>query len=203
MHRGMIAAFNQLLSSADDPQWPAVTGWSQIPWSSNDPDWPVPPDWPTMGPDFANMRTPGTVQQMQQIAAIITSPQYLRSRSLDQMGTDIEGSLHVFMHLRWSAEPAVALDLPDVANDWLGAPFSSHVNKHFWKLHGWIDDRVRDWAAANDKPADLSEAWSGPGGMMHNMPMDNLPRVAVSRSRASGNFRLDLATIDRVLNADR
>ena len=35
------------------------------------------------------------------------------------------------------------------ANDDLGDFYSSHVHPVFWRLHGWIDDRINDWAAAN------------------------------------------------------
>jgi hypothetical protein len=38
----------------------------------------------------------------------------------------------------------------DPKRDWLGNPFSAHVNPTFWKLHGWIDDVVVDWLKAND-----------------------------------------------------
>jgi hypothetical protein len=34
--------------------------------------------------------------------------------------------------------------------NWLGNPYSSHVNPTFWKLHGWIDDvLVPNWLHAN------------------------------------------------------
>lgn len=200
MHRAMIEEFNHLLGMAGDPKWPSVTAWSPFPWADNDPDWPVPP-WPGIPPDFAEQREPATVQQMKQIAAAIASPAYLKSRTIDRMGTDIEFSLHGWMHLRWSAEPVADLASEDVANDWLGAPFSSHVNKHFWKLHGWIDDRIRDWEIANDKTADLSEAWSGPGHVMHDVPMDAMPPLTISRSRGGAVFRIDAALVEQILAA--
>src|SRR3712207_9485858 len=37
----------------------------------------------------------------------------------------------------------------DHSNDDLGDFYSSHVHPTFWRLHGWIDDRINDWAAAN------------------------------------------------------
>lgn len=36
-------------------------------------------------------------------------------------------------------------------NDFLGDPFSSHVNPVFWRFHGWIDDRVEDWFRAHER----------------------------------------------------
>lgn len=33
----------------------------------------------------------------------------------------------------------------DPKYDYLGDFYSSHVNPLFWKLHGWVDDRIEDW----------------------------------------------------------
>lgn len=38
----------------------------------------------------------------------------------------------------------------DPENDALVEPFSSHVNPIFWRLHGWIDDRIEDWYRAQE-----------------------------------------------------
>lgn len=35
------------------------------------------------------------------------------------------------------------------SQDWLGIPYSSHVNPYFWRLHGYVDDRVNGWLQAN------------------------------------------------------
>jgi len=32
----------------------------------------------------------------------------------------------------------------------LGDFYSSHVNPVFWRLHGWVDDRIEDWFAAHE-----------------------------------------------------
>ena len=37
----------------------------------------------------------------------------------------------------------------DPSNDDLGDFYSSHVHPTFWRLHGWIDDRINDWARVN------------------------------------------------------
>ena len=73
------------------------------------------------------------------------------------------------MHIRWSAPPRdpetnalLPLGRPDEdisdrwdnpKYDWLGEFYSSHVNPIFWRLHGWIDDRIEDWASAHDRIA--------------------------------------------------
>lgn len=33
----------------------------------------------------------------------------------------------------------------DPRYDFLGEFYSSHVNPLFWRLHGWVDDRIEDW----------------------------------------------------------
>ena len=34
--------------------------------------------------------------------------------------------------------------------DYLGDFYSSHVNPVFWRLHGWVDDRIEDWFNAHE-----------------------------------------------------
>ena len=74
----------------------------------------------------------------------------------------IEMTIHNAMHLRWAAcfglhssrplQPTGEVDptkgeviearWDDTRYDFLGDTYSSHVNPIFWKLHGWIDDRI-------------------------------------------------------------
>ncbi len=88
------------------------------------------------------------------------------------------------MHMRWSAEPdAIRPDVDptspgdidtrwdDPSYDWLGDTYSSHVNPIFWKLHGWVDDRIEDWRLAHG----LDEIeWTGTwvGNMPHGHEED-------------------------------
>lgn len=202
MHREMIGHVNHLLHGAGDAAWPAVVGWSQIPFTTDDPDWPVPPVWKDAPASFVSAKSEEAAAQMIGVAATLESDGYLRSRSLDRMGTDIEFSIHSWMHLRWSAEP---LEEPfDLApeNDWLGAPFSSHVNKHFWKLHGWIDGRITAWERANATSADLSEAWSGPGHMMMDEAQTDWAgrRIILSTSDLAV-FRIDPELVRALVSA--
>ena len=37
----------------------------------------------------------------------------------------------------------------DARYNWLGDSYSSHVNPAFWKIHGWVDDKIEDWYRAN------------------------------------------------------
>ena len=38
----------------------------------------------------------------------------------------------------------------DPKYDYLGEFYSSHVNPLFWRLHGWVDDRIEDWFNAHE-----------------------------------------------------
>ena len=78
-------------------------------------------------------------------------------------------TIHNTMHMRWAAASGSArpdplqatgdvdptkgemIDLKwdDPRYDFLGDTYSSHVSPIFWKLHGWIDDRVTRWKLAN------------------------------------------------------
>ncbi|MGX7743980.1 hypothetical protein [Rhodopseudomonas parapalustris] len=96
----------------------------------------------------------------------------LASLSLGALGNLIEFTIHNNMHMRW-ATPArdpetgeITVD-PETGDpgrptfdfsdkwdspkyDYLGEFYSSHVNPLFWRLHGWVDDRIDDWFTAQE-----------------------------------------------------
>ncbi|MCQ2996653.1 PvdJ/PvdD/PvdP-like protein [Pseudomonas syringae] len=94
-------------------------------------------------------------------------PRYLSTLTLGQFGSEMELGLHDWLHMRWATVPRdpsnggpvpMARDQADFAprwfepeNDFLGDPFSSHVNPVFWHFHGWIDDRIEDWFRAHER----------------------------------------------------
>lgn len=94
-------------------------------------------------------------------------PRYLSRLTLGQLGSEMELGLHDWLHMRWASVPRdpsngapvpMARDLDDFSarwygpeNDFLGDPFSSHVNPVFWLFHGWIDDRIEDWFRAHER----------------------------------------------------
>jgi hypothetical protein len=87
--------------------------------------------------------------------------------------------------MRWSSvsrdpksgKPAIRDDFDfdpkwdDPKYDYLGEFYSSHVNPVFWRLHGWIDDRIEDWFSAHEAahPGDVERyeyrgvSWFKPG----------------------------------------
>lgn len=114
-------------------------------------------------------------------------PRYLARLTLGQFGSEVELGLHDWLHMRWASVPRdpsngapvpFARDPADFSarwyepeNDFLGDPFSSHVNPVFWHFHGWIDDRLEDWFRAHQRfnPGELSRLevngvpWFAPG----------------------------------------
>jgi hypothetical protein len=101
---------------------------------------------------------------MRPLSGLFRSPQFLSGVTLGQLGNVLEFTIHGWMHVRWThvlydaatGEPIGRSSLFDIdpkwdapANDDLGDFYSSHVHPIFWRLHGWIDDRINDWAAAN------------------------------------------------------
>src|SRR5262249_9246209 len=114
-------------------------------------------------------------------------------------------SVHNDMHMRWSGvlrDPETNVPVPaghrasDFAEKWntpkfddLADFYSSHVNPIFYKLHGWIDNRIEDWFSAHEQAApgsvkrrvvdgvqwfekgkwvQLDAPWIGPAGHQHH-----------------------------------
>ena len=91
-------------------------------------------------------------------------PNILAQLTLAAYGNLLEMTIHNWMHMRWASVPRdpvsgvvetrgsydVDTRWDDPRNDYLGDFHSSHVNPIFWKLHGWVDDRIEDWFRAHD-----------------------------------------------------
>lgn len=133
----------------------------------------VPPSWliPTDVPYTDGMglvKSPNTFYTNFQVwESRYRDHQYLSKLTLAQFGSELELSLHDWLHMRWSSvprNPATGVPIPEARdpsdfadywfadnNDFLGDPFSSHLNPVFWRLHGWIDDRIDDWFDAHER----------------------------------------------------
>ncbi|MER9676057.1 hypothetical protein [Mesorhizobium sp. M0208] len=135
------------------------------------PAWVVPGDPDTTNWLFELRKTSTLYGRFQAWEALYTSADYLASLSLGELGSRIEFTIHNWMHMRWTSvtrDPTgdVArrgLPLPngrdaldfdekwlDPEYDYLGETFSSHINPIFWRLHGWVDDRINDWYRAHE-----------------------------------------------------
>lgn len=176
MHREMIKNVNEILAQVHDPQYPKVDGWEIVP-RPGDLEYPVPPAWidgvreVKSDQYFENVFIPWEQQY--------TNPDYLSTVTLGQLGAELEFSIHNAMHMWWASQPSdirpradpTRPDLIDTRWDdpsynYLGDTYSSHVNPIFWKPHGWIDNRIKNWKSANGMTGDIQ--WTGTWvGHMH------------------------------------
>ncbi|MEG2794069.1 MAG: PvdJ/PvdD/PvdP-like protein [Pseudomonas sp.] len=153
----------------------------------------LPPTWLTEGDDeytkwVSDIKAAETYHSNFQVwESQYRDPRYLSKLTLGQFGSEVELGLHDWLHMRWASvarDPfnnipvPMARDQADFAarwyapeNDFLGDPFSSHVNPVFWRFHGWIDDRLEDWFRAHERfhPGEVSRLevngvpWFAPG----------------------------------------
>lgn len=184
-HREMMVVFRRMMAAAGA----AAVDWDTIP-EPGDPDNPVPPAWailddPTLERRVAALKTDEYYwSRMRWWDQCFKDPTYLSTLTLGQLGSFIEFSVHNDMHMRWSAaphDPQTNALLPkgrpqadtgerwdDPKYDWLGEFYASHVNPFFWRLHGWIDDRINDWFEAHRSEIEFVErkgiSWFKPDG---------------------------------------
>ena len=186
MHREMIKFVNQILNDVSDPQYPKVEGWKIIP-RPGDLDYPIPPAWQGSDPIFATTKSVEFFDNFERWENRFTNPNFLSQITLGGLGSRLEFSIHNMMHLRWASPPipqerpfidatgasTIDVQFDDPSYDFLADTYSSHVNPIFWKLHGWIDDRIEDWKNANGITGNIQ--WTGTWmGHMHHNPNPNL-----------------------------
>ena len=170
MHRQMIEMVNAFLMQHPSPDYEYVEAWDPIPFGHDDAVWPMPSIWANASNVFVWAKDPSTTAHYQgRSTQEFRNPAWLRQQTLDQLGNELEWSIHGWMHLHWANEPTTDPFDDSPTNDWLAQPFSSHVNDIFWKLHGWIDERIADWETATGQPADFSQAWAGAPGVLPGM----------------------------------
>src|SRR3546814_417659 len=123
----------------------------------------LPPTWLASGDEqyaqwVSDIKTAETYHSNFQVwESRYRDPRYLSKLTLGQFGSEVELGLHDWLHMRWASVPRdpsnghpvpFARDPADFAqrwyepeNDFLGDPFSSHVNPVFWAFHGWLAAR--------------------------------------------------------------
>jgi hypothetical protein len=190
MHREMIGMVQAMLGNEMYERW-------RQPPAPNDARWPL--------PNGNNFQTNQEYQQLMAWHAQATDANRLRTMTLAAYGNWLEMTIHNAMHMRWAdqnkaipgvmagglfSEPRPEWDLP--SNDYLGSTYSAHVNVIFWRLHGYVDDRINDWLKANNYTSASTDCttsscyrwrgtWTG--------PLPAAPRsvaVAASSSAAHG-----------------
>jgi hypothetical protein len=213
MHRQMV---DQVRSTIQDHSDQPLDQWIDLPApaSSDQIGYAVPPTYFIEGEEFMNRRL-ATLKsdeffwaRMRWWDRQFKNPAYLQTLTLGQLGALIEFSVHNDMHMRWSSlayDPVLGTPLPggrayyndgsDISTKWdlptydyLGDFYSSHVNPVFWRLHGWVDDRIEDWFESHQKAhpgqitkrqlggvawfykgpwVEVDHPWSGPAMMAH------------------------------------
>ncbi|MCA1615221.1 MAG: Tat pathway signal protein [Acidobacteria bacterium] len=204
MHRRMIALADDILARVNDSDYPRVEGWRRVP-PPGDADYPV-PEFPDS--ELEVVKSPAYFRRfIARWERQYTDPQYLKGVTLGQLGSDIEFTVCHDMHVRWAARSPVGYRQPEQltrqisewwdapAYDYLGDTYSSHVNLLFWKIHGWVDERIEDWKSARGIRGEIEwrGTWVGPldafaGGAAENEVSDEMQRVdsIISESAASG-----------------
>jgi hypothetical protein len=150
-------------------------------------------------------------------------PAYLASLSLGELGTLLEWTVHNDMHMRWASIPRNPDDqtpLPsgrpdgDIHRMWdkpiydhLGDQYSSHVNPVFWRLHGWVDDRIEDWFAARtvahpdslERIEVMGVPWFKGAGVAVGMPWTGPMDMAQMMSTMTHSSSKDIKDMERVI----
>src|SRR5262249_11276590 len=89
MHRQMIAHQQKALELAGDPLYTQTAGWAPIPFDHADPGWPMPPAAST--PSLADEKDPAeTASWKSAVATTFESDTWLKTKTLDELGTAIE-----------------------------------------------------------------------------------------------------------------
>ncbi|HEX8532903.1 MAG TPA: hypothetical protein VF662_01935 [Allosphingosinicella sp.] len=191
MHRQMIGAVRALYDQAGETP---IASWRAIPapGGPQDDGFEIPPNWSQ--PDEPTRRRLEALKSdtffwtaMRGWDRQFKNAAYLSGLSLGALGSILEFTVHNDMHMRWSSaprDPASGDVVPDGRSatdfdprwshpgyDFLGEFYSSHVNPVFWRLHGWVDDRIDDWFAAHEAahPVDVERTtidgidWFKPG----------------------------------------
>jgi hypothetical protein len=167
-HREMMIQFRVLTGAAG--QEPVV--WIEIPPPGNSSN-EIPPAWSIPALKFMERRIAVLKSdefywsQMRWWDQQYKDSTYLATLTLGELGSLLEYSVHNDMHMRWAALPRdpetgepwpLGRDTYDILPKWdnprydaLLDFYSSHVNPFFWRLHGWIDDRIDDWFKAHER----------------------------------------------------
>jgi len=183
MHRKMIEDVNNMLAQGNYTYGKKVVGWSRIP-APNDRNFPVPPGYEGRNSEETRMIANSKTNEfyynnLLPLENSLKNPNYLRNLTLGQLGARIEFLVHNPMHLRWSSSllnyreevnpfwdvDRISTEWDLTSYNWLVDSYSSHVNEVFWKLHGWVDDRINDWQKANNiDTIEWKGTWIGPPG---------------------------------------
>lgn len=171
MHREMVVQYRALMAEAG--QEPITWVVIPPPGAYRSPGNEIPPAWPISDVPILERRIAAVKSdefywsRMRWWDYEFKDPTYLATLTLGELGALLEFSVHNEMHMRWCAlprDPDTDEPLPTARPEcnfdtkWdnprynnLYDFYSSHVNPIFWRLHGWIDDRIDDWYEAHER----------------------------------------------------
>ncbi len=150
MHRQMIKMVNLELTANG---LPCISSWQTIP-QYNDETWPAPIWLQEPGGIEANLIQDHKDMTMDAVAK--GKPEYLRSLTLHQLGNELAYNLHRQLHDFYTDSEAEVErkcqgnEYKSPTCDSLSSNVSSQVNRHFWKIHTYIDFFIYKWLSAND-----------------------------------------------------
>lgn len=144
MHRLMIKMVQLELAGNGQP---CFAPWNELPASVDDASWPVPKRFATpVAKEQASMQ----LEAMRGLLAKLRSPTLLKNVSLNRLGQLIEPRLHLQLHGFYQSAPRCSPEARAQGFcDDLVPVGTSPLNKHFWKIHGLVDQLIGDWLKAH------------------------------------------------------
>ncbi|CAN5460246.1 hypothetical protein BH10BDE1_BH10BDE1_07950 [soil metagenome] len=150
MHRQMIKMLQIEMANVGAA---CISPWLELPSSALDAKWPVPRAVTARKPEYVKDEQQ-LLDEIIEVGQELRRPEYLRQITLSELGNAIEAKIHGKLHLLY-ASPISGCKNPEtdlsVKCDELTHDRSAHLNQHFWKLHGFVDQAIGDWLKANGK----------------------------------------------------
>ena len=129
MHRVMVKMAQAHLA---EKNLPCIAAWKELPAKAKDPQ--------------------NQIEQYRAQLEKLRDPEFLRSVSLNRLGQIIEPGLHQNLHNYYRGNPICSREAraQGYCDDLIPVE-TSPLNKHFWKIHGLVDDLIGDWLKAHGK----------------------------------------------------
>lgn len=145
MHRLMIKMTQLELAGNGQP---CFAPWNDVPASVDDAAWPVPKRFSSAA---AKDQAATQLESMRRLLATLRGPKLLKNVSLNRLGQLIEPRLHLQLHGFYQSTPRCSPEAraQGFCDDLIPVG-TSPLNKHFWKIHGLVDQLIGDWLKAHD-----------------------------------------------------
>ena len=159
MHRQMVRGLQDAFVQMN---LPCIRGWASVP---SQAEYPIPDR------DRADAKSDAAYRQIKIWEGYFMDENWLKSKSLSQVGWALEFSIHNNLHMRYATTrpPKGFQELAEIggaplplndrfpqnwkydspAYNWLQDPYGAAVNPTFWKIHGYVDAMIDRWLLAN------------------------------------------------------